>query len=355
MKQLTCEMCGGTDLIKQDGVFICQNCGMKYSVEEAKKMMIEGTVEVQGTIKIDNSKELDNYISLAKIALEGNDSDGVIKNAGKILELDSNRYEGYYFMAKTAGWDSTLKDPKLDKAIAYAKRAIAQAQNKEEIASDIYNSLKAQIFGLLRNAVGLPSESGAYVWRIMKEWINVIVSIPSLPVDLIKEEYSEIKKLSTCKKNIPNTSSFEDRLPVFVKSGITLYNNSVPYHVMLLQLLPADVVKKCGLETEIQSNTSQESTSNSKDSGGCYVATAVYGSYDCPEVWTLRRYRDNTLAETWHGRAFIRTYYAVSPTLVKWFGHTEWFKKMWKGTLDRMVSRLNADGVADTPYEDKHW
>ena len=28
---------------------------------------------------------------------------------------------------------------------------------------------------------------------------------------------------------------------------------------------------------------------------GCYVATAVYGSYDCPEVWTLRRYRDDTL------------------------------------------------------------
>lgn len=37
MKQLTCEMCGGTDLIKQDGVFVCQNCGMKYSAEEAKK------------------------------------------------------------------------------------------------------------------------------------------------------------------------------------------------------------------------------------------------------------------------------------------------------------------------------
>jgi len=40
MKQLTCELCGGTDLIKQDGVFVCQNCGTKYSVEEAKKMMI---------------------------------------------------------------------------------------------------------------------------------------------------------------------------------------------------------------------------------------------------------------------------------------------------------------------------
>ena len=86
--------------------------------------------------------------------------------------------------------------------------------------------------------------------------------------------------------------------------------------------------------------------------GGCYVATAVYGSYDCPPVWTLRRYRDEVLAKTWYGRAFIRTYYAVSPTLVKWFGHRIWFAKLWKGRLDKMVAKLQAKGVADTPYED---
>lgn len=89
--------------------------------------------------------------------------------------------------------------------------------------------------------------------------------------------------------------------------------------------------------------------------GGCYVATCVYGSYDCPQVWTLRRYRDNTLAETWYGRLFIHTYYAISPTIVKWFGHTEWFKKMWRGKLDRMVSDLNQKGVQDTPYKDQNW
>ena len=90
-------------------------------------------------------------------------------------------------------------------------------------------------------------------------------------------------------------------------------------------------------------------------SGGCYVATAVYGSYDCPEVWTLRRFRDNTLAETWYGRAFIRTYYAISPTLVKWFGENAWFKNLWKPTLDRMVARLNGEGVENTPYNDREW
>ena len=83
--------------------------------------------------------------------------------------------------------------------------------------------------------------------------------------------------------------------------------------------------------------------------GGCYVATAVYGSYDCPQVWTLRRFRDNTLAETWYGRGFIRLYYAVSPTLVKWFGETEWFRNLWEPMLDRMVKKLNEKGVEDTP------
>ena len=86
-----------------------------------------------------------------------------------------------------------------------------------------------------------------------------------------------------------------------------------------------------------------------------YVATCVYGSYDCPEVWTLRRYRDNTLAETWYGRMFIKTYYAISPTIVKWFGHTKWFKKIWQVRLDRMVADLQAKGFESTPYKDKKW
>lgn len=107
----------------------------------------------------------------------------------------------------------------------------------------------------------------------------------------------------------------------------------------------------------VQSNitTNSNDSNNTTESGGCYVATAVYGSYNCPQVWTLRRYRDYTLAETWHGRAFIKTYYAISPTLVKLFGHTEWFKKMWQGTLDRMVKKLQTKGFESTPYEDKEW
>ena len=89
--------------------------------------------------------------------------------------------------------------------------------------------------------------------------------------------------------------------------------------------------------------------------GGCYIATSVYGSYDCPQVWTLRRFRDDVLGQTWYGRLFIKAYYATSPTLVRWFGETEWFQNFWRNALDGMVENLQDDGFESTPYQDQEW
>ena len=75
----------------------------------------------------------------------------------------------------------------------------------------------------------------------------------------------------------------------------------------------------------------------SHSSEGCYIATCVYGSYDCPEVWTLRRYRDFNLAKTWYGRAFIRIYYAISPMVVKIFGGTKLFKNFCAVQLECQI------------------
>lgn len=96
-------------------------------------------------------------------------------------------------------------------------------------------------------------------------------------------------------------------------------------------------------------------TSNSSSSQGCYVATSVYGSYDCPQVWTLRRYRDNQLSKSRCGRLFIRAYYAVSPIIVKYFGETQCFKKMWQNKLDIIVEKLQKKGFESTPYNDMEW
>lgn len=93
---------------------------------------------------------------------------------------------------------------------------------------------------------------------------------------------------------------------------------------------------------------------NSKsEQQSCYIATCVYGSYDCPEVWTLRRFRDYTLDTSWYGRVFIKCYYKISPILVRCFGQQKWFRTFWKNRLDCMVSNLNRKGIENTVYSDK--
>jgi len=106
------------------------------------------------------------------------------------------------------------------------------------------------------------------------------------------------------------------------------------------------------LESHLDGTANQSNSENSSG-GGCYIATAVYGSYNCPQVWTLRRYRDNTLRRTWHGRIFIRLYYGISPTIVKVFGKKSWFNRIFKQRLDTMTDKLNGMGVSDAPYHDK--
>ena len=120
------------------------------------------------------------------------------------------------------------------------------------------------------------------------------------------------------------------------------------YAQRILEIDPNNLEAYAILAAEIQKQ-------NTPTKNGCYVATAIYGSYDCPPVWTLWRYRDYTLTGTLYGRAFIHTYYAISPTIVKWFGETQWFKNIWKSKLDRIVKELNEKGVADTPYQDMIW
>ncbi len=105
----------------------------------------------------------------------------------------------------------------------------------------------------------------------------------------------------------------------------------------------------------IQKQNFERQMSKSSRPGGCYIATCVYGSYDCPQVWTLRRFRDDLLGSTWYGRTFICIYYWISPTLVKLFGKTNWFKKLWRAILDKMVKKLQGQGFSSTPYVDINW
>lgn len=81
---------------------------------------------------------------------------------------------------------------------------------------------------------------------------------------------------------------------------------------------------------------------DTQQKAGCYIATAVYGSYDAPQVLTLRRFRDERLAPSSAGRAFIRLYYALSPTAARHLERASVLNRLSRRALDAIVERLEA-------------
>ncbi len=123
MKAIKCELCGSNDIIKQDGFFVCQYCGTKYSLEEAKKMMIEGVVEVTGTIKVDDSKQIENYRKLAQRAFKDKNYEEAYQYCDKILQLNPDDWEAVYKKGISSAWRFNLANSKMDEAIKASKNA----------------------------------------------------------------------------------------------------------------------------------------------------------------------------------------------------------------------------------------
>lgn len=142
MKRLTCEMCGSTDLIKQDGVFVCQTCGCKYSIEEAKKMMVEGTVDVSGsTVKVDNERKIENLRTLADRAKAEGDTETAAKYFEELLKEDPNNWEANFY------------------TIYYAAHNIKIAQIGS--AANRVSNIIDTVYGLIKENLHTPDEQKA--------------------------------------------------------------------------------------------------------------------------------------------------------------------------------------------------
>ncbi|MBO5291411.1 MAG: sel1 repeat family protein [Clostridia bacterium] len=249
---------------------------------------------------------------------------GELYEEGEILDYDEDLAIEWYTKSANEG----CIDAKMNLAILYKKSEIAQnltiAENllKEVINADYKpEELRAKrLLGMLYTETNR-KEAGIKIFEELVEKFD-----DALSCSFIGLEYNERKEYETARQYF--VKSYE-------MSGDQKYKDMINAVDKVIRL-------------------SNDDSGETKSSGGCYVATAVYGSYDCPQVWTLRRFRDNTLDANIFGRMFIKLYYAVSPTLVKYFGKTKLFRKIFKSRLDKMVEKLNNNGVENSPYNDKY-
>ncbi len=72
--------------------------------------------------------------------------------------------------------------------------------------------------------------------------------------------------------------------------------------------------------------------------GGCFIATAAYGSSLAPQVILLRTFRDRHLMTTSIGHAFVRWYYRTSPPVAEWVRQTPTLRALIRWSLWPVVA-----------------
>ena len=62
--------------------------------------------------------------------------------------------------------------------------------------------------------------------------------------------------------------------------------------------------------------------------GGCFIATAAYGSPDALEVSIFRHFRDDVLLASRAGSSFVQLYYLVSPPLASFIARSRTLRRL---------------------------
>jgi len=81
----------------------------------------------------------------------------------------------------------------------------------------------------------------------------------------------------------------------------------------------------------------EPATGSSGGGGGCFIATAAFGSAMAPEVALLREFRDTCLLTNGPGRAFVDFYYRVSPPVADFISGSEELRQITRGILWPLV------------------
>lgn len=365
-----CTQCGANievDDTKEAG--ICKFCGTAFVTEKAinnYNTYVTNNNNFAGANINVMSGNIDNLIKMAENAEGAGNSKEANEYYSKVLELEPDNRNALIGKGVTACESSNVTDVNSNELLSYASKALQNCDDNTFVL-EVMKRLHGVSLLIYQGILSFYNEKWKYqdALNYLIQGLDVSINIATYmkkEIETRKLEgdkdfkfyYSESIKIcimdcvEACKQREYVESITSGTFFSTENKGNIKINSQK--HAIYLQIYNemCEQIKTVDPSYEIPEINKQ------KEVSGCYIATCVYGSYDCPQVWTLRRFRDYTLDEMWYGRLFIKCYYAISPTLVKWFGETRWFRKFWKSKLDKMVSNLNNKGVKDTWYYDKY-
>lgn len=339
-----CPNCGASIQLDDNREFgFCSYCGSKVQLQNP-------TVS---KIIIDKSSDIQTYLDLAQAAIDARNGKEAYDYANKALEFDAKNAEGWYMKMQALGLLGDLLDLKCNEVIAAGQKAIECADSPEmefkvyayylrycvgvlkycirvlqdvEYIQGVYNDLwQASMFTATERTIALDSDNDN-IWRQIGSILQLRLVVPDSKISSDKELVRIVEEIA--RQWILFQNAFNERYNVY---GTSMNNSTLEYFKKSLERI------KQGLPEQTIEGEGQ--LTNEKKSG-CYIATAVYGSYCAPEVLVLRKFRDVVLRRYSYGNMFVKIYYWLSPSFAKRLKHLQIINNMVKVILDKLVVYL---------------
>jgi hypothetical protein len=399
MPQLKCSICGGTELnATGDGSLKCAYCGAIHTPEVVKQMLteIKGQVEVIGKVEVDGVNTADKFTQNGQTFLNLGEWDKARAVFEKMINMFPEDYRGWWGMVLTVThsltWNPDLGKEYYEKAIKTATvsdsgditRQFDEGQKNwlEKISQFVLK--KDRVYGALREKGIIPAEGYFFLINLSKIYTyNAYIAYGSSLIwckvemdGIIKDNGEIIGKEVDC-SGMKQRGLFTGNESIYdYDEGITItlhrgdkfadkkrmfdycYGQKIVYisddfsEVIFLNDLIniykyiSSEGKKFFQSGKIKSEKNDDIrhieviTNTNKGCLDCYIATAVYGSYDAPEVITIRRFRDEVLMKSLAGRKFVTFYYKHSPYYAEKLKSYPIVNKFVKFLLDGIVKLI---------------
>lgn len=118
---------------------------------------------------------------------------------------------------------------------------------------------------------------------------------------------------------VPGTPEYTE-IRKYLKIELESYDKSAPEAQEAFRNWGNDIALLRQMYNLMKDNRplSEPTPQQPQKSGGCFIATAIYGSYNSPEVLLLREFRDSYLVTNSIGKKFVQFYYLISPPIANY-------------------------------------
>ena len=236
MKKFVCELCEGSDVRKENGMFVCMSCGCQYSLSEAKNLLKDvpdqevpvQTVAAEQAAPVaeapataaNTEDTIAKHLENARRAKEKEDWEETERYYNKVEELDPSNIEAVFCSAYAKARRSLI-----DSDIYKRQAAFKVLENSISLISDKYDVSKSA-----ENAVTIVMLAKDLCTMIDAEFVYTIT----------KNGYGEVKGDNACETYILfgrliNAYSammqkirMVDDNEIYYKASIMLYSKAKP-------------------------------------------------------------------------------------------------------------------------------